>query len=147
MFAAALFALTLAQPRPDLRITGVVTDKEGRPIASAQVTAEEPGDRWSGPRDLTETDAAGRFGFIVLDSPRKRVSIGHPEYRPLELILEKGSRNVPIVLTRAGRVRGRVLTDERQPLQGYRAKGRRFDNVIGAFDVPFQATRIEGAKI
>ena len=118
---AAIAAFRLARTiRPWLarcaRISGVVVDARGQPVAGASVSVADPERdnvtmrRWDGNTDARgrfEADVLGRFSYDVFATwPRDKYDFKHPPRRHRVRI---GDSNVRIVLPAGATVTGRVL--------------------------------------
>ncbi|HEX6085238.1 MAG TPA: carboxypeptidase regulatory-like domain-containing protein [Thermoanaerobaculia bacterium] len=111
------------------RVTGVVVDEEGRPVAAAKVTSEAASDQMSMRmvmfRDTgsATTGSDGRFTLRMRgdsDQKLRAAKKGLPETKSDSVRLQPGERKSGIVLTMPSgvAVSGRVLDSEGKPLSG-----------------------------
>lgn len=125
------------QLRGGRTLAGVVVDGEGRPLPGVDVTATaqsgaDPGE----PANATAvSDALGRFELTHLGAERYAL-VGYAEgfvapERPLEVAA--GDRRVRLVLTRGGRVWGRVTSADGRPLRLFQVNGELRSSADGSF--------------
>ncbi len=101
---------------PSRMLEGRVIDREGEPIAGAEV--------FGSPRNLlqTWTDAKGHFRLDGIDprSPRTRLTVRREGYlsEGLAVEAEQLGRPVSVVLQRGVPLTGRVVTEDGEPIPG-----------------------------
>lgn len=112
------------------RITGVVKDAAGKPVAGAQLWAREAKARGSGFTALVTADAQGRFeiagapdGELELDAspapPNGTVSLGGNNCRGTNVTITGASHaTVELTLGGGGVIRGAVVDEAGRPVSG-----------------------------
>ena len=102
-----------------IRVEGVVTDHEGKPVADAEVL---PGrDRvGSGVKPSFRTDAAGRFSMVRAPEGRASITVKAEGHAPalVEFPAMEGMGPLQIILDPARQIRGRVVNLSGEPLAG-----------------------------
>jgi beta-lactamase regulating signal transducer with metallopeptidase domain/protocatechuate 3,4-dioxygenase beta subunit len=113
-----------ARLEPGVPINGVVLDEAGKPIAQATVSAWAQANQGEEPRfahDLgsVKTDEQGRWR--IDDAPANVSEVGvhvrHPDYRR-QPGATGGGREWRTILSKAGRVKGRVVDGSGKPVNG-----------------------------
>lgn len=101
-----------------LRVVGLVTDEQGRPIAGARV--KQGADRWGSDYPDTQTDEEGRFAFANSDPGETVLTVEHQDYAPelVQVNVFKSLEDLEITLGRGQSVRGRVVDASGNPIEG-----------------------------
>jgi beta-lactamase regulating signal transducer with metallopeptidase domain len=104
--------------RRGIPVRGRVLDAQGRPIAGAEV--REGRTFFYGPHERMTTDAAGRYCFKNLASGKVALTVLAPGYafQTKLVAVRPGLGETPFILEKGRPLRGRVTTDQGQPIVG-----------------------------
>ncbi|GHG89303.1 carboxypeptidase-like regulatory domain-containing protein [Comamonas sp. JC664] len=130
-------------------VSGVVVDEHGRPVADAQVngiTDDKPNDGFG---VTTLTDAEGRFtlhhlteGECKLLASKDGYVFKGPDPQPLAMShvrARSGARDVRLVLTSQGHIRGRMVRADGAPITRFNVDQKTLRDPDGAFRIAVES--------
>jgi len=108
------------------RLTGVITDSYGEPVAGAEVFVQplDPAGQVTRTYQGARTDASGAYEAYRVPSGRARVAARHPDYREgvVEVVIERGTNEVDLKLQPGWEISGTVTSAAGAPLPFVRVK-------------------------
>ncbi len=127
------------------RLEGVVVDAAHKPLEGAQVYATAMGQSGN---DRVVTDAQGNFVMPNVQADKLTVTASMNGYSSKTLQDVKApAQGLELVLTRTGKVKGRVLLPNHTPAPLFGLGGRRFQDPTGAFELDLSTGNGQGVTL